>query len=145
MFIGKHLASLDPQNRISLPTGIGARLEDGAFVMQGFERNLILMTPGAFAALFDGMRTMNITDPMARQLKRLLLGSAAEVRPDGKGRLALPAHLCTFAGLEGEACLIGQGDYLEIWAPAGWQAQETGLQDPQSDAGRFAALPLATS
>jgi DNA-binding transcriptional regulator/RsmH inhibitor MraZ len=49
----------------------------------------------------------------------------------------------TFAGLEKEIILVGQGDYFEVWAPAQWEKQSAILLDTAANTGRFAHLDLA--
>ena len=50
-----------------------------------------------------------------RALQRRLVGSAAEVEPDGSGRLLLPVTLRQVAGLEKRVTLMGMGSKFEIW------------------------------
>jgi MraZ protein len=90
------------------------------------------------------VRGLNMTDPLSRLLSRMILGSARQVAADAEGRLALPAELADFAGLSGAVVMIGQGDYLEIWSPEAWEAQETQLKDIEANAARFSMLTVST-
>jgi DNA-binding transcriptional regulator/RsmH inhibitor MraZ len=45
--------------------------------------------------------------------------------------------------LEGEAIVVGQGEYFEIWLPAEWNQQVQNLQDTEANAHRFSAFNLA--
>jgi MraZ protein len=143
MLFGQHPIPLDDQNRLTLPERFRSRFGRGLVVTQGFDRNLLLLSEEAFQEISGRLRTMNLADPLARQLMRMLLGSAAELELDASGQVGIPARLCEFAGLDEQAVLVGQGGYLEIWSPALWKAQETRLQDAESNADRFAGLTLA--
>jgi DNA-binding transcriptional regulator/RsmH inhibitor MraZ len=57
--------------------------------------------------------------------------------------MRLPQDLLVFAGLEKEIVLVGQGDYIEAWAPADWGKQNIILLDTAANSARFAQLNLA--
>ena len=59
----------------------------------------------------------------ARRLQRLMVGHATEIELDAQGRLLLPPELREFAALQRHAMLIGQGNRLELWDEARWNAQ----------------------
>ena len=59
----------------------------------------------------------------ARRLPRLMVGHATEIELDAQGRLLLPPELREFAALQRHAMLIGQGNRLELWDEARWNAQ----------------------
>ena len=61
---------------------------------------------------------------------------------DPSGRFSIPPELAAFAGLEKEIILIGQGDYLEAWAPSAWEKQSGLLMDLAANSERFAQLDL---
>lgn len=108
---------------------------------QGFDRNVQVLTAGAFQQLYRQAAALNVADPLARLMLRLFLGSAIEV-PAGKTTLTIPDRLRAYAGLEGNVLLVGQGDYFEIWSPQEWGEQESQIQDTNANASRFAALKL---
>jgi MraZ protein len=43
-----------------------------------------------------------------------------EVEIDRQGRMAIPAHLRAFAGLESEVLVHGAIDRVELWNPPSW-------------------------
>lgn len=139
--LGKYARTLDVKNRITVPPAFQSELNGGAYMTQGFDRNVQVMTAAAFRQLYRQATSLNIADPLARLMLRLLLGSALEL-PAGKSTLTIPDSLRGYAGLDGNVLLIGQGDYFEIWSPEEWGQQESQLQDVAANAGRFAALEL---
>lgn len=116
----------------------------GLFATRGFDRNLIILPAGAFEAVYRQASALNMADPLARLLMRLLLGSARELHMDAEGQIALPDELTAYAELERSLCIIGQGDYFEIWSPGLWSLQESQLKDAAVNSNRFAQLVLAT-
>jgi DNA-binding transcriptional regulator/RsmH inhibitor MraZ len=58
--------------------------------------------------------------------------------------MLIPQNLASFAGLEKDIVLVGQGDYFEVWAPAPWEKQSTKLLDADANTERFAQLDLAS-
>jgi MraZ protein len=50
-----------------------------------------------------------------------VFSGATDVAPDRQGRVLLPAYLREYAGIDGEAIIIGLHDHLEIWNPDRWR------------------------
>ena len=144
MFFGQFRHNLDDKGRLTVPAVFRDSVGQGAFISQGFDRNLMVMTADYFQQVYARINAMSITDPSARLLRRLLLANAYQVEVDKAGRILLPQHLRQFLGLEAEAVVVGQGEYFEIWSPGGWQEQIQAIEDTEANAGRFAALDLST-
>ncbi len=143
MFLGQYSHNLDGKGRLIIPARFRELLANGAYVTQGFDRNLMVLTPESFERIYQRVNEMSITDPAARQLKRLIFAAADRVEADRAGRIRIPQFLREIAGLNNGAIVVGVGDYFEIWAPETWQAQTTLLQDVDANSERFAALDLS--
>jgi len=143
LFLGQYRYSFDDQNRLSMPAAFREPGTAGAFVTQGFDRNLLVLSTSAFEDVYRRVLAMNLTDPLARLLHRMLLGSAAPLDADEAGRFTLPPALREYAALDGDVVLVGLGDYFEIWSPALWGEQEAALHDAATNARRFAVLNLS--
>jgi MraZ protein len=144
MFLGQYQHSLDDKNRLTVPSRFRELLAEGAFVAQGFDRNLMVLTTTAFEQVYERLNAMNMADPSARLLRRLILGSAYQLEVDKAGRILLPQNLREFAGLKEDAVLVGQGDYFEVWTPQSWHEQQVKIEDAEANAQRFATLNIAT-
>lgn len=142
MFLGQYQHALDEKGRLTIPAAFRDALADGAFISQGFDRNLMVMTSTYFQQVYERINAMSITDPAARLLRRLILSSAYQVEVDKAGRILVPQNLRQFLGMNGEAMVIGQGEYFEIFTPAEWSQQMQTLQDAEANAQRFQALDL---
>lgn len=74
------------------------------------------------------LRDKVIALPMAAEdWKRVFLGGAVDVVPDGTARILIPPELRAYAGLAKDVMLVGMGGHFEVW-----------------DASRFAAKEAAT-
>lgn len=144
MFLGQFHHQLDEKYQVRIPPHYRELLSGGAFVTQGFDRNLLVLTSKAFHEVYERLTRTNLADPHARLLSRMILGGASPLRIGDTGLIRLPEELRQYAALEGEAVLVGQGEYFEIWSTKEWHAQEAILLDAEANSGRFAEFDLAT-
>jgi MraZ protein len=143
MFLGQYQHNLDEKGRLMIPARYRELLAAGAFITQGFDRCLMVMTDAYFAQVYDRINSMNLADPTARLLRRLILSNAYQVEVDKVGRILVPGNLRQVIALNGEAIVAGQGDYFEVWNPADWNQQMDQLQDIETNNQRFATLDLS--
>ena len=143
MFLGQYEHTIDEKGRLTIPARFREMLIDGAFITQGFDENLIVLTPEVFERIYQQVSQMNMTDPSARLLRRLFFSHADRVDVDKVGRILIPQFLRQAIHLDSAAAIVGVGNHFEIWTPDRW-AQQTGmLQDSEANAQRFAALDLS--
>lgn len=144
MFLGQFQHNLDDKGRLMIPARYRELLAAGAYITQGFDRCLMVMTDLHFRQVYDRINSMNPTDTSTRLLRRLILSNAYPVEVDKVGRILVPHNLREFLGLtNGELIVAGQGDYFEVWTPAEWQLQMDNLQDVEANEQRFATLDLS--
>ncbi|MEI6290808.1 MAG: division/cell wall cluster transcriptional repressor MraZ [Chloroflexota bacterium] len=144
MFLGQYQHSLDYKGRLTIPSAFRDSLGEGAFISQGFDRNLMVMSSAYFQLVYQRLNSMNITNPATRLLRRLMLSSAYQVELDKAGRILLPVQSRQFLTLNNDATVVGQGEYFEIWSPALWAVQVENLLDTDANSQRFAMLDLST-
>ena len=144
MFLGQYQHTLDDKGRLMIPARFRELLEGGAYVTQGFDRCLMVLTEPYFQQVYDNVNTMNLADPNARLLRRLIFANAYPVEVDKVGRVLVPQNLRQFAGLNGEAIVAGQGDYFEVWTPTAWDEQMKRIQDTEANNQRFSTLDLSS-
>ena len=145
MFLGHFQHNLDDKGRLMIPAPFRVLLKSGAFITQGFDKCLMVMTETYFQQVYERIEAMNLADPTARLLRRLILSNAYPVEVDKVGRILVPQNLRAFLQIEGEAIVAGQGEYFEVWKPAEWNEQMTQLQDTEANNQRFATLDLSKS
>jgi MraZ protein len=89
MFLGQFYHNLDDKGRLTVPSRFREELaSDGAYVMQGFERNLMVLPANTFEVVSHRIQKLSMTDPTARMLRRLLFSTADRVELDKSGRIA---------------------------------------------------------
>ena len=144
MFLGQFQHNLDDKGRLMIPARFRELLEGGAFITQGFDKCLMVMTDVYFKQVYERIEAMNLADPTARLLRRLILSNAYPVEADKVGRILVPQNLRAFLGIEnGELIVAGQGEYFEVWTPALWNEQMAQVQDTDANNQRFATLDLS--
>jgi MraZ protein len=144
MFLGQDQHNLDDKGRLMVPARYRDLLAAGAFITQGFDRCLMVMTDEYFKQVYDRINNMNLADPTARLLRRLILSNAYSVEVDKVGRILVPQNLRQFLGIaSGELTVAGQGEYFEVWTPAEWNSQMDNLQDVEANEQRFSTLDLS--
>lgn len=144
MFLGQYQHNLDNKGRLTIPARYRDLLEEGAYITQGFDRNLMVMTVAAFEAFSQRVRSMSITDPKARLLRRLLFSKGERLEVDKSGRILIPQFLRQAADLDGEAVVVGVGDYFEIWSPQNWNEQAAKLEDADTNSDLFAVFDISS-
>jgi MraZ protein len=144
MFLGQFQHNLDDKGRLMIPARFRELLEGGAFITQGFDKCLMVMTEAYFKQVYERIEAMNLADPTARLLRRLILSNAYPIEVDKVGRILVPQNLRTFLGVpSGELVVAGQGEYFEVWTPATWAEQMALLQDVEANNARFSTLDLS--
>ncbi len=144
MFLGQYTHSLDEKGRLTIPARFRDMLAAGAYITQGFDRNLMVMNEEHFMTIFEQISSTNMIDPNARLLRRMILSNAYQLELDRSGRILLPQQLRDFSHVDGSAVLAGQGKYFEIWNPELWEQQMTLARDPETTNLRLSALDLST-
>jgi len=146
MFLGQFQHNLDDKGRLMVPARYRDLLAAGAFITQGFDKCLMVMTDAYFKQVYERINNMNLADSTARMLRRLILSNAYPVQVDKVGRILVPQNLREFLGItSGELTVAGQGEYFEVWTPAEWKSQMDNLQDVEANEGRFSTLDLSNN
>lgn len=145
MFLGQYRHNLDSKGRLTVPARFRDFLvPDGAYVMQGFDLNLMVLPTSTFESVSHRVNRMSMTDPKTRLLRRLIFSTANFVEVDRVGRILIPSFLRETAELENGVIVVGNGDYFEIWSPDLWDVQVSELQAAQVNADRFEGLILTS-
>jgi MraZ protein len=143
MFLGQYHHNLDEKGRLTIPARFRDVLAiDGAYILQGFDNNLMVVTAPKFDALSQRINGMSMTDPSARLLRRLFFSTADRLEVDRSGRILIPQFLRQVAGLDGDVVIVGVGDYFEVWSASVWSNQLAQIQDVDANSQRFMSLDL---
>jgi MraZ protein len=129
MFLGRFSHNLDTKGRLAIPAKFRGTLADGLVVTRGIDRCLSVYPLAAWQTLAERVSALSISDPDARQFKRMVFAEAMDEELDGQGRIVLPPELRRYAGIDREAVVVGMNTYIEIWDPARWEAMSAAAED----------------
>ncbi|MEI7456710.1 MAG: division/cell wall cluster transcriptional repressor MraZ [Nitrosomonadales bacterium] len=128
MFQGAAQLNLDGKGRLAIP----ARYRDE--LLSGCAGNLVLTADADGCLLVypepewlpirDKLNKLSAFNPRSRALQRLLVGHAENVQMDSAGRVLISPVLRSYAALDKNVMLIGQGNKFELWDEVKWQAQQ---------------------
>jgi MraZ protein len=119
-FLGRYEHSLDIKGRVILPAKFRAQFERGGYLTQHSEGCLALWTPGEFERQMDVVQERAAGGKADRNRARLWASNSQDVEIDRQGRMPIPAHLRSFAGLESDVLVHGAIDRVELWNPTAW-------------------------
>lgn len=120
MFLGTFEHTLDDKGRITLPAKFRAELARGVVITRGLDRCLFLFPQDEWAPLAERISGLPLTNPDARNLRRLMFSEASDVIPDRQGRILIPAYLRNYANLNSQVVISGLNTYVEIWDAEAW-------------------------
>ncbi|MDD2657416.1 MAG: division/cell wall cluster transcriptional repressor MraZ [Candidatus Pacebacteria bacterium] len=135
MFIGEYLHTLDPKNRISLPAKFRKDLGRAVVMTRGLDRCLFVYPKKEWAKEAESRAVHAGGTAAARGLARLFLAGAMEADVDSVGRILIPDHLKSFAGLKSKTVIAGVAGRIEIWDETAWKTYTKSIE---RDADAFA-------
>lgn len=129
MFLGEFEYKIDEKGRILIPPKFRRELKDGVVLTPGIERCVTAYPMAEWKKLATTLTTGSITPNKLRQLNRAIFATAFTLNLDSQGRIALPAPLREWAGIEDEAIVAGANTYLELWNKEQWETEKTISQE----------------
>ena len=131
MFLGTHVKRTDAKSRVSVPAAFRRQLESGGDPRLVLVRSLTEPCITAYPmAMWEERVALVAALPQSHRavalVKKLQFACAAEVVPDGHGRVLLPQGLREFAGIEpnAEVAAVGQGGTFDLYEVARWHAED---------------------
>jgi len=118
--LGEYKHSIDEKGRIAVPAKFRPNVHAGAVITRGLDRCLFVFTATEWEALVRKITALPLAQAGARAFSRLMLAGAADVELDGQGRILIPEHLRTYAGLSKNAIVAGVYSRMEIWDAEKW-------------------------
>jgi MraZ protein len=130
MFQGAVALSLDAKGRLAIPARHrDALVPQGApLVITAHPHQCLLVYPeSAWEPIRQRISGLPGLDLTTASLKRLLVGFAQAEELDSAGRVLVAASLRSWAQLDKQVWLVGQGTHFELWSDAGWQKQQEAM------------------
>ena len=107
MFIGEYHHNIDNKGRLAVPVKFRGDLARGAVVTRGLDNCLFLLTENELNKLAENLAAGPLNKSKMRAYARHMLAGAMEATPDKQGRIMIPEHLRTFAGIKKEVVVAG--------------------------------------
>lgn len=136
LLIGEYEHTLDEKKRISLPKNFRTALGKKVVMTRGLDNCLVMFSGKAWEKMAEKLQSLSFVDADTRGFSRFMLSGAAEVEIDGVGRILIPDHQKSYAGLHRNVIFAGISDRVEIWDAMRWQAYKERIE---KDAERMAA------
>ncbi len=141
MFLGRHEHNLDDKGRLAIPSRYRDSLRDGLVLTKGIDRCIAAYPREAWDVLATRVNGLSMTDPHARQFRRMVFAEAVDLKLDSQGRVLVPAGLRDYADIERETMIIGVHASIEIWSPDRWREVDAALaSDGDEIAARLAQM-----
>lgn len=115
MLVGQYLHSLEEKGRLAIPKKFREELGKKAVLTKGLDGCLFLFPFENWQEFEKKLAKMSLTKRDSRAFIRFLSFSAAEVRFDQQGRVLIPEHLRSFAGIVKNVVIAGVLERIEIW------------------------------
>jgi MraZ protein len=121
MFTGRHDHTIDKKGRLSVPAAFRSeilRKGEGPPMLTKDGNHLAFYPKDDWEVIMNGFAKQDPLDEAAQKLIRYTVGNAMECPIDSQGRILVPPHLRTDAGLDGKVSLVGMISKIEIWDAA---------------------------
>lgn len=131
MFQGAVQLNLDSKGRLAIPAKHRDALlsqGSGKLVLTADHQDacLLIYPEPEWAPISEKLQKMPALNPLVRQMQRRLLGYAEALEMDSAGRVLISPALRTYAKLDKQVVLVGQGNKFELWDQERWtQLSET--------------------
>jgi len=128
VFRGFNTICLDSKGRLAVPSRYRDLISfqsDNQLVitLNPFDRSLWLFPLAEWEVIEDKLSTLSDFDKQSRRTKQMMRGYASDCQLDVQGRILIPKELRSYAELQKQAVILGQGNKFEIWDEQTWEAQ----------------------
>ena len=128
MFLGTYEYRIDEKGRISLPPRFRDDLRSGMVMTQGLEKCITVYSQEEWQKISDRMAAQSPNRSKARRMGRFTFATAFMADLDAQGRVAIPAPLRRYAGIDDVAIVAGVNNYLEIWNKKDWEIEGSQME-----------------
>jgi MraZ protein len=146
VFLGTFHHALDSKGRLSIPVKFREILNtesNGTIIITtDLDHCLAAYPTPEWQSFMEKAKKLPTMDKGVRRFFRFLFSSASECFLDKQGRVLIPPNLREYAGLNGNAVVVGGGSKFEVWNPGKWEESEalvsenaTQIQDTLAELG----------
>lgn len=134
-FKGTYEHSIDSKGRVSFPAKVRKYLnpahQENFTILRGIQRCLFLYPEDRWLAVEEKLNKVSNLRVDGANVIRNFLRNAEDITIDGQNRLALPASLMQWAGIQHKVTIIGVGDRLELWSPEELQKVDESITEDE--------------
>jgi MraZ protein len=129
LFRGLNSINLDAKGRMAIPSryrGIVDEHCQGKMVVtiEATDGECLVIYPlNEYEEIQRKVEALPSYSAMAKRLKGLFIGHAADVELDSSGRILVPPTLRSYVNLDKKVVLVGQGKKFELWDEDAWNAK----------------------
>ncbi|HWR62604.1 MAG TPA: division/cell wall cluster transcriptional repressor MraZ [Clostridia bacterium] len=120
MFIGEYQHTLDPKNRVIMPSKFREKLGDSFVMTKGLDNCLFIYSSAEWSIVEEKLKALPMTSKDARAFVRFFFAGACECELDKQGRIVMPTNLKEYARIDKELVIIGVSTRIEIWSREEW-------------------------
>jgi MraZ protein len=120
MFIGEYQHTLDPKNRVIMPSKFREKLGDSFVMTKGLDNCLFIYSSQEWSIVEEKLKSLPMTNKDARAFVRFFFAGACECELDKQGRIVMPTNLKDYAKIDKELVIIGVSTRIEIWSRDEW-------------------------
>ena len=129
MFFSESEYKIDEKGRIPIPPRFRNELKPGMVLTPGVEKCVIVYPVAEWKILATSLTTGSVTSNKLRRLNRAFFATAFSLSLDNHGRIAIPAPLREYAGIEDEVVIAGANTYFELWNKNLWEQEKATSQE----------------
>lgn len=133
MLIGEYRHTMDEKNRLSLPAKFRKEMGKKIIMTRGLDRCLFVYPVAEWKVFSGKLAALSIGSAEGRGFSRAMLGGAMEVDVDSSGRVLVPDHLKSYAGLTTKIVVAGIHNRVELWNETDWNNYTTGVESKAND------------
>ena len=111
---GEYEHRLDTKGRLIMPSKLREELGCTFMITKGLDNCLYVYPNDEWQQFADKLNQLPMTNKSARQFKRFFNSGAVKCETDAQGRVIIPQTLRTFANIEKDVVIIGNGEKAEI-------------------------------
>lgn len=144
MLIGEYSHTIDPKNRVSLPSKFRKEIGKKLVATYGLEECLFIYPLKEWQRISEEIAKLGMMRSDTREFNRFMFGGAQELEVDSLGRVLIPPYLKTYANIDTKAVFVGVHKRIEIWNDKKWEEYKKkvvgsaeGLAEKLSQTGAF--------
>ncbi len=126
--MGTFQHNIDAKGRLSIPAPfrdvINGTADHRLILTSNLDGCLALYTTQEWTLLIEKAKILPTMNKMVKKFYRFLFSRAMPCSLDRQGRILIPPSHREFAALEGETCLVGIENKIEIWNHTRWAEED---------------------